>query len=79
MTAVEGQPGVYSAQVTATGDTPWGVQILLNGSWDYWFGTYSDGSLRWSKKEDGNPVGWEIGKTYTLTVDLCKCTYSLTE
>ena len=79
MTAVEGQSGVYTAQVTATGDTPWGVQILLNGSWDYWFGTCSDGSLRWTKKNDGNPVGWEAGKTYTLTVDLCKCTYSLTE
>jgi len=79
MTAVPGQVGVYSAQVTATADTPWGVQILLNGSWDYMFGTYLDGSLRWSKKQDGNPKGWEVGKTYTFTVDLCKCTYSLTE
>lgn len=79
MTAVPGHVGVYSAQVTATADTPWGVQILLNGSWDYMFGTYLDGSLRWSKKQDGNPKGWEVGKTYTFTVDLCKCTYSLTE
>ena len=79
MTAVPGQIGVYSAQVTATADTPWGVQVLLNGSWDYMFGTYLDGSLRWSKKQDGNPKGWEVGKTYTFTVDLCKCTYSLTE
>lgn len=71
--------GVYTAQITATADTPWGVQVLMNGSWDYMFGTYKDGSLRWSKKEDGNPKGWEIGKTYTFTVDLCKCTYSLTE
>ena len=71
--------GVYTAQITATADTPWGVQVLMNGSWDYMFGTYKDGSLRWSKKEDGKPKGWEIGKTYTFTVDLCKCTYSLTE
>ena len=79
MTADAEHPGVYSAKVTATADTPWGVQILLNGSWEYMFGTYKDGTLRWSKKEDGAPKGWEIGKTYTFTVDLCKCTYSLTE
>lgn len=79
MTADPDVPGVYSATVTATADTPWGVQILLNGSWDYFFGTHLDGSLRWSTKENGAPVGWEIGKTYTFTVDLCKCTYSLTE
>lgn len=79
MTADPEHPGVYSAKVTATADTPWGVQILLNGSWEHMFGTYRDGTLRWSKKEDGAPKGWEVGKTYTFTVDLCKCTYSLTE
>ena len=79
MTADPEHPGVYSAKVTATADTPWGVQILLNGSWEHMFGTYKDGTLRWSKKEDGAPKGWEVGKTYTFTVDLCKCTYSLTE
>ena len=79
MTADSDHVGVYTAEITATGDTPWGVQILLNGSWDYMFGTYKDGTLRWTKKEDGNPKGWETGKTYVFTVDLCKCTYSLTE
>ena len=79
MTADPEHPGVYRAKVTATADTPWGVQILLNGSWEHMFGTYKDGTLRWSKKEDGAPKGWEVGKTYTFTVDLCKCTYSLTE
>ena len=79
MTADHDHVGVYTAQITATADTPWGVQVLMNGSWEYMFGTYKDGSLRWSKKEDGAPKGWEIGKTYTFTVDLCKCTYSLTE
>jgi len=79
MTADHDHVGVYTAQITATADTPWGVQVLMNGSWEYMFGTYKDGSLRWSKKEDEAPKGWEIGKTYTFTVDLCKCTYSLTE
>lgn len=79
MTPDSARPGVYTATVTATGDTPWGVQILLNGSWDYYFGTQTDGTLRWSKKENGAPLGWQPGKTYTFTVDLCHCTYSLTE
>ncbi len=79
MTADPNHVGVYTARIKATADTPWGVQVLMNGSWDYMFGTYKDGSLRWSKKEDGNPKGWEVGKTYTFTVDLCKCTYTLTE
>lgn len=79
MTAAPDHVGVYTTQIAATADTPWGVQVLMNGSWDYMFGTYKDGSLRWTKKEDSNPKGWEVGKTYTFTVDLCKCTYSLTE
>lgn len=79
MAPVAGKTGVYSATVKATGSTPWGVQILLNGSWDHWFGTCAGGTLRWSKKDDGNPTGWTAGKSYTFTVDLCKCTYTLTE
>lgn len=79
MTPVDGQTGVYTATVTATADTPWGVQILLNGSWDNYFGTQTDGTLTWSKKENGAPKGWQTGKTYTFTVDLCKGTYTLTE
>ncbi len=78
MTADPNKVGVYTATVTATGDTPWGVQILLNGSWDYWFGTQGDGTLMWNKKADGAPQGWEVGKTYTFTVNICKGTYSLT-
>lgn len=79
MKAVDGKPGVYTATVTATADTPWGVQILLNGSWDNYFGTQTEGTLKWTKKENGAPKGWTVGKTYTFTVDLCNCTYTLTE
>lgn len=78
MTATE-TPGVYTCSVTATGDTPWGVQVVLNGSWIYYFGTYTDGTLRWGKQENGNPKGWEAGNTYTFTVDLGHGTYTLTE
>lgn len=77
MTPDAEHPGVYTAQITATKDTPWGVQVLMNSSWDYSFGTYSDGTLRWTKKENAAPKGWETGRTYTFTVDLCKSIYSL--
>ena len=79
MKAVEGRPGVYTATVAATAGTPWGVQILLNGSWTHFFGTQGDGTLRWGRKGTGAPKGWKTGKNYTFTVDLCKGTYTLTE
>lgn len=79
MKAVEGRPGVYTATVAATAGTPWGAQILLNGSWTHFFGTQGDGTLRWGRKGTGAPKGWKTGKNYTFTVDLCKGTYTLTE
>ena len=79
MKAVEGRPGVYTATVAATAGTPWGVQILLNGSWTHFFGTQGDGTLCWGRKGTGAPKGWKTGKTYAFTVDLCKGTYTLTE
>ena len=79
MKAVEGRPGVYTATVAATAGTPWGAQILLNGSWTHFFGTQGDGTLRWGRKGTGAPKGWKTGKTYAFTVDLCKGTYTLTE
>lgn len=79
MRAVEGRPGVYTATVAATAGTPWGAQILLNGSWTHFFGTQGDGTLRWGRKGTSAPKGWKVGKTYTFTVDLCKGTYTLTE
>jgi len=70
-------PGVYTASVTITADTPWGVKILINGSWDYWFGTNSDGTLVWNKKEDGAPAGIDGNGTYIFTVDICHGTYTM--
>lgn len=78
MTATE-TPGVYTAQVTITGDTPWGMQILINGSWDNWFGTRSDGTLTWKAKDNGNPVGIDGNGIYTLTVDICHGTYTFSK
>ena len=76
MTATE-TPGVYTATVNVTADTPWGMKILVNGSWDdYWFGTRSDGNLTWKAKDNGNPAGIDGNGPYTLTVDICHGTYS---
>ena len=77
MTATE-TPGVYVATIDFTG-APWGMQILINGSWDYWFGTRADGTLTWNSKDNGNPVGIDGNGTYTFTVDICHGTYSLTK
>ena len=77
MTATE-TPGVYVATIDFT-SAPWGMQILINGSWDYWFGTRSDGTLTWKAKDNGNPAGIDGNGTYTLTVDICHGTYSFTK
>ena len=77
MTATE-TPGVYVATIDFT-SAPWGMQILINGSWDYWFGTRSDGNLTWKAKDNGNPAGIDVNGTYTLTVDICHGTYSFTK
>ncbi len=78
MTATD-TPGVYTATVTKSANTPWGVKILLNDSWDLYFGgngtagqlaLYHDGFEGDNDLENG---------TYTLTVDLAKCTYSYSE
>ena len=77
MTATE-TPGVYVATIDFT-SAPWGMQILVNGSWDYWFGTRSDGNLTWKAKDNGNPAGIDGNGPYTLTVDICHGTYSFTK
>lgn len=72
-------PGVYTATVTKSANTPWGVKILLNNGWDLFFGgngtpgelaAFHDGFQGDNDLENG---------TYTLTVDLSNCTYSYTK
>ena len=77
MTATE-TPGVYVATIDFT-SAPWGMQILINGSWDYWFGTRSDGTLTWKAKDNGNPAGIDGNGPYTLTVDICHGTYTFSK
>lgn len=71
-------PGVYTAVVQKTANTPWGVKILINDSWDLYFGGgETPGELYFAhegfKGDNELPNG-----PYTLTVDLAKGTYSYT-
>lgn len=76
MTATE-TPGVYTATVTKSAETPWGVKVLINESWDLFFGGGS-GYLR--LYQDGFDGDNDLGNgTYTLTVNLCEGTYSYSE
>jgi len=72
---------VFTGEFQKTADTPWGVKVLINGSWSLFFGGGGDpGSLMLGHSdstsgfEGDNEL--EIGKTYILTVDLGKQTYS---
>ncbi len=75
MTATE-TPGVYTADVEKTDPTPWGVKILINESWEIFFGG-GDGVLRYGQDGFKGDDDFANG-TLVLTVDLCKGTYSYT-
>lgn len=73
------QPCVFTAEVEKTANTPWGVKIIINENWDYFFGgngvdsemvLYRDGFTGDNEFDNG---------TLILTVDLAKGTYSYTK
>lgn len=73
MTATD-QPGVYTATVTKSANTPWGVKIIINENWDIAFGGGS-GYLR--LHQDGFDGDNDLADgQYTLTVNLCEGTYT---
>lgn len=71
-------PGVYTATVEITAETPWGFQIILNGDWNLSLGG-GDGILVYQGADDvpNIPFSGENG-TYLLTVDLVQATYTMT-
>ncbi len=67
-------PGVYTATVTKTTDTPYGVKVIINENWDIAFGGGS-GYLR--LYQDGFDGDNDLSNgTYTLTVNLLEGTYT---
>jgi len=76
MTATD-EHGVYTAVVNKTAETPWGVKILINESWDVCFGG-GDGILRYGADGFDGDNALANGE-YLLTVDLIKGTYSYSE
>lgn len=67
-------PGVYTATVTKTADTPYGVKVIINENWDIAFGGGS-GYLR--LYQDGFDGDNDLSNgTYTLTVNLLEGTYT---
>ena len=71
-------PGVYTATVEVTGETPWGFQIVLDEAWSTTLGG-GDGILLYQGVDSvpNIPFSGEPG-TYLLTVDLVQATYTLT-
>lgn len=79
MTQSQENPEVFTAEFVKEKETPWGVKVLINGSWSLFFGG-GDGTLRLGHSDattgfDGDNA-LTIGETYILTVDLGKQTYS---
>lgn len=77
MTATE-TPGVYTATIELTGETPWGFQIVLDEDWTLTFGG-GDGVLLYQGVDSVPNIPCnETAGTYLLTVDLVQATYTLT-
>lgn len=69
-----GTAGVYTAVVEKTAETPWGVKILINESWDVFFGGGAGVLLYGHDGFDGDNA--LANGSYLLTVDLIGGTYS---
>lgn len=72
-------PEVFTAEFVKEKETPWGVKVLVNHDWSLFFGGGA-GILRLGHSDattgfDGDN-DLEIGKTYILTVDLGRQTYT---
>lgn len=70
-------PGVFTAVVEKKAETPWGVKILINESWDVCFGG-GDGVLLYGHDGFDGDNALANG-SYLLTVDLINSTYSYSE
>lgn len=73
------QVGVYTATVTVSKETPWGVQIVLDQDWSVKLGG-ADGNLLYQGASNVSNIPFaETSGTFTLEIDLIKSTYSITK
>lgn len=73
MTATD-SPGIYTAVIEKSANTPWGVKILINESWDLFFGGGGGKLLLYQDGFDGdNDLS---NGEHTLTINLLEGTYT---
>lgn len=73
------EPGVYTATVTVSKETPWGVQIVLDQNWSVKLGG-ADGNLLYQGSSSVSNIPFtETSGTFVLGVDLINSTYSITK
>lgn len=77
-------PEIWTLEFEKTADTPWGTKLLINDSWDIFFGRGDEQGTLYLRT-DSSAQGFEgdndleIGKTYILTIDLGNQKYSFSE
>lgn len=78
MTATE-NPWIFTGEFDKTGNTPWGVKVIINEDWNLYFGKSPEaGVMRLYQDGFEGDNELETGKTYILTVDFAKSTYTYT-
>ena len=79
MTVDAETPWIYHAEFEKTAETPWGVKVVLNNDWDFYFGKGENaGDMRLFQDGFEGDNNLEIGKTYILTIDFLNSTYTYT-
>lgn len=71
--------GVYTATVTVSKETPWGVQIVLDQNWSVKLGGADGILLNQGSSNVSNIPFTETSGTFILEVDLINSTYSITQ
>lgn len=61
---------VWKATITTTSVQQWGVKVLINGSWSWFFGTAEGEGNCALYTADGSGFAYDKVGTYTLTLDL---------
>lgn len=62
---------VWTADITTTAAEQWGIKVLINGSWDFFFGAGEEtGILKLSTSSSDGGFPYTVTGTHKLTLDL---------